>query len=62
MPIINVNLLAGRTVEQKREFAKEVTEAAVRILQCGQENVKLYYNDLKPEDLADAGVLRCDKK
>jgi 4-oxalocrotonate tautomerase len=34
MPLISVSLYPGRTKEQKEEFAKAITEAAIEILKA----------------------------
>ena len=60
MPIISVDLLAGRTVAQKRAFVKAVTQVAMQHLDCPPETVKIFFHDLQTHDLADGGVLRCD--
>ncbi len=62
MPIICVNLLEGRSKEQKREYVKAVTDATVKILDCPAKDVKIYFQEMRTEDLADGGVLRCDSK
>ena len=33
MPFVRIDLFEGRTLEQKKALAKEVTEAVVRILE-----------------------------
>ena len=53
MPIIQVEMLKGRTIEQKREMAKEVTEAVSRTA---------IIREMEFENFSEGGVLRCDKK
>jgi len=60
MPIIQVDLLEGRTVEQKRAFAKAVTELATQTLACPPEAVQVVFNDKPRHDWAKAGVLMLD--
>ncbi|NLJ57254.1 MAG: 2-hydroxymuconate tautomerase family protein [Tissierellia bacterium] len=62
MPIVTVEMLKGRTLEQKRQMAKEVTEAVSRSVNCPKESVKVIINEMDTENFAEAGVLRCDKK
>ena len=45
MPMIRVELLSGRTVEQKRDFAQAVTRAASEILGCGAAAVAVTCQD-----------------
>jgi len=60
MPTINVQMFEGRTVEQKREFVKAVTEATCRTLGCGAESVDIIIQDVKREDWATGGKLWSD--
>jgi 4-oxalocrotonate tautomerase len=60
MPTINVQLFEGRTLEQKREFVKAVTEAACSTLKCTPESVDVLIHEMKKEDWATAGKLWSD--
>ena len=60
MPMIRVELLEGRTVEQKREFAAVVTREAVRVLECSVEAVDVVFVDVKRHDWAIGGRLVSD--
>jgi 4-oxalocrotonate tautomerase len=60
MPIINVQMFEGRTVEQKRAFVKAVTEATCAALGCKPEVVDILIQDVKKEDWANAGKLKSD--
>lgn len=60
MPIVQVEMLKGRTVEQKRAMAKKVTEALVETIGCKTEAVKIIMREMEFEDYAQAGVLHCD--
>jgi 4-oxalocrotonate tautomerase len=62
MPTINVQMFEGRTVEQKREFVKEVTEATCRTLGCAPESVDIIIQDVRREDWATGGKLWSDQK
>lgn len=61
MPVINVSLIAGRTLEQKREFAKELTELTARVLKCPKDDVTIIFQPMQTDELAKGGVLRCDE-
>jgi 4-oxalocrotonate tautomerase len=61
MPTINVQMFEGRNVEQKRAFAKAVTEAACQTLGCSPESVDVIIQDVKKEDWATAGKLWLDQ-
>jgi 4-oxalocrotonate tautomerase len=62
MPTIRVEMLEGRTPEQKKEFVKAVTEVAVKTLGAKPEVVTVVLCDVKRSDWAVAGVLMSDKK
>ncbi len=62
MPIVKVDMLKGRSLEQKREMVKEVTEAIARTANCPKEAVKIIINEMDYENFSEAGVLRVDKK
>lgn len=62
MPIIRIELLKGRSIEQKRELAEVVTREAARILKCSPDVVDIIFCDTEPADWATAGRLAIDKK
>jgi len=62
MPIVQIEILEGRTVEQKRAMVKEVTEAICRTINAPPEAVSIIIRERKFENYARAGVLRCDQK
>ncbi len=62
MPIININLLEGRTVEQKRKLVVEITDAVVKSLNVKADTVKIILQDMAKNDYAKGGVLFMDKK
>jgi 4-oxalocrotonate tautomerase len=56
VPIIQVNLLEGRTVAQKRAMIAAVTDALVDSLGVRAESVRILINEMHPEHFALAGV------
>lgn len=60
MPTINIQLFEGRTVEQKRELAKAITEATVKTLKCDAGAVDIIIQDVKKENWATGGKLWSD--
>jgi len=60
MPSITVQLLQGRTIEQRRDFAAAVTTAAVEILRARPGDVRIAFEHIAPEDVANGGVLAVD--
>ncbi|MBP1043734.1 2-hydroxymuconate tautomerase family protein [Vagococcus sp. BWB3-3] len=55
MPIINIQMLAGRTPEQKENLIKEVTEAVVRTTGAKKEAVSIVISDMNKEDYGHGG-------
>jgi 4-oxalocrotonate tautomerase len=60
MPIVRVELLEGRTAEQKRDFAKAVTDAAVKTLGCTPGSIHVIIEEVKRENWATGGKLWSD--
>ena len=61
MPVVQIHLIQGRTVEQKRALVKKVTEAVCESVSVPAESVHVILTDMKREDYADAGVLHADR-
>ncbi len=61
MPIIQIDWVEGRTVDQKRELAKKVTAAVCEAGKCPPEAVTIIIRDLPKTDIAKAGVPLADK-
>lgn len=62
MPIVQIDMLDGRTVEQKRKMAQEVTDAIVRNCNCPAEAVTIVIRESPREHIAKAGKLMSDDK
>ncbi|MGI6558611.1 MAG: 4-oxalocrotonate tautomerase [Limnochordia bacterium] len=61
MPIINVAILEGRTLEQKRKLVEEVTKVVCDVLGCGEDAVTITIEELAKENLAKGGKLFLDR-
>lgn len=61
MPNINVELLSGRTPDQRREFVAALTDAAVDILKARREAVRIVFWEIEKSDVANGGILESDK-
>ena len=57
MPVIQITLSRGRTVEQKRELVQVITEESARILKTRNEKIRILIYEVEGENWADAGVL-----
>jgi len=61
MPFIQISMIKGRTIEQKREIAKVVTKEVARLAKVGEDRVKIHFTDLKPENVVNGGKLKIDE-
>ena len=62
MPIIQVHLIEGRTVDQKRALVTSVTDAVVKSLGVKPEDVRIILEGMARDNYAVAGELFSDKK
>jgi 4-oxalocrotonate tautomerase len=60
MPLVTIKVIEGRTIEQKRGLAKDVTDAIVKNIGCPTEAVMIDIVDLKPENVSQGGKLFAD--
>jgi 4-oxalocrotonate tautomerase len=61
MPELTVNMIEGRTLEQKRELARRLTEAVVEVLKVDPSSVLVTFYENRREDKAKGGVLFMDR-
>ncbi len=61
MPIITVNILAGRDKERKTALVRELSEAAARTLDAPISSVRVIVNEMSPEHFGIAGETAADK-
>jgi len=57
MPTYNIEMLEGRTVEQKKKLAQEITRVSVEVLGGSPESVDILITDVKRENWATGGKL-----
>ena len=55
MPIAQINILEGRTDEQKEALIHEVTDAIVRSLDAPVESVRVIINEMPKQHFGIAG-------
>ncbi len=60
MPIVQIDMLEGRTVEQKRELVKRVTKVVAETTNCSADVVTILIRDLPFENIGKAGKLQID--
>jgi 4-oxalocrotonate tautomerase len=62
MPVVQITMLAGRTVEQKRKIARRITEVFVEEAGVRREAVTIAFHEVSRENYAAGGVLIADKE
>lgn len=62
MPIITISMYEGRSLDQKRELVKGVTEVVARVTGNPPEAVHVIIEEVKRENWAIAGVLWPDRQ
>lgn len=62
MPIIEIHLMEGRTVSQKRALIAGITDAVVTALDVGPETVRILIDELLPEHFAVSGKTTAEKR
>lgn len=55
MPVIQITLVAGRSMEQKKKLYREVTDAVHRTLGTPPEGIRIILNEVPPAHFAVAG-------
>lgn len=60
MPNITVELLQGRTLDQRRQFVEAVTEQAVTVLGARRQDVRILFVEISGDRVAKGGVLAVD--
>ena len=57
LPIVQIELIEGRTVEQKQAMVEKVTQAIVETAGAKPENVSIIIREMSKENYAKAGKL-----
>ena len=61
MPVVKIELAKGRTIAQKRELVRSITDAVVKTTGVKQENVWIIINEFEPDNFSSGGCLQIDK-
>ena len=62
MPIIDIKLLEGRSLDQKRRLVAAVTGAVVDTLGVSPDSVRITLHEMPRDNYSVAGVLALDKQ
>ena len=60
MPIVRVEMWTGRTVAQKKELARVITDAMVNIAHTTADATIVVFEDIERHDWAQGGKLAAD--
>lgn len=61
MPIIRIEMWAGRTTSQKSELARAITDAMVNIAHTTPDSTIIIFDDIERENWAENGKLATDE-
>jgi 4-oxalocrotonate tautomerase len=62
MPVMEITMSQGRSIEQKRELVKIFTKEAARILKINESSIRILIYELSNENWGDSGVLGLDMR
>ena len=62
MPVIQITISQGRSVEQKRELVKVLTKETARIMKTQEEKIRILIYEVSKENWGNAGILGLDIK
>ena len=62
MPTYHVEMMEGRTIEQKKKLVAELTRVSVEVLGGSPESVDVIITDIQRQNWATGGVLWSEKK
>ena len=60
MPTIDINMMPGRTIDQKRNLVREVTRIVCETINTTPDRVKISLSEMNPENYAVSGKLLVD--
>lgn len=60
MPVIQITISQGRTVEQKRELIKVLTRETARIMKTQEEKIRVLIYEVSKENWGNGGFIGVD--
>ncbi len=61
MPIVRIEMLPGRSLAQKRELVRVITDAVCNIAHTRPQDTLVVFNEYSVEDWASSGKLYIDQ-
>jgi 4-oxalocrotonate tautomerase len=62
MPVIQITISQGRSVEQKRELIDVLTKETARIMKTQEEKIRILIYEVSKENWGNAGIIGLDMK
>ena len=62
MPVVRVSMYDGRTIDQKRELVKGITDVVSRVTGVTPQGVHVIIDEVKREDWSIGGLLWPDRQ
>lgn len=62
MPVVTIAMFDGRSIEQKRELVKGVTEVVARVTGNSADAVHVIIDEIKRENWSIGGMLSADRQ
>jgi len=60
MPVVRIEMLTGRTSEQKRALAVAITRDVAEIAKCAPQSVQIVFSEVDRDNWATGGLLATD--
>ncbi len=61
MPIVQIHMLEGRSLEKKRELVDKISRVVMDTLGAKPEKVRVILSEMKHDNFAIGGILHCDE-
>lgn len=61
MPLVQITMLSGRTIDQKRKLAQRITDVMAEEAGARREAIVVTFVEVSKESYATGGVLMADK-
>lgn len=58
MPVVHIEMMEGRSKEQKQTLIKEVTEVVSRNTGAPEENIHIIIRDIPSGNFASGGIIK----
>jgi 4-oxalocrotonate tautomerase len=62
MPLVQITMLQGRTVDQKRKIAQRITDVMVEDAGARREAITVTFLEVSKESYASGGMLMADNQ